>query len=178
LALSTLVSRLVLARKNSSCSFFFGNEQPKEYIHLDDITKVIMPPKQRPAAAGGGRQPKKSTGKQELGQQEREAGPPPSVMTSEMEKSELRSEFERVMEALKCSCPTVIQLVGQGYDECKASCCLDVRAVTRKNHAHTTADGPTLSLDDVGRLAKELSKHSGLQTICLWGTCVLIVIFE
>ena len=70
-----------------------------------------MPPKQRPAAAGGDRQPK-STGKQELGQQEREAGSSPSVMTSEMEKSELRSEFERVMEALKCSCPTVIELVG------------------------------------------------------------------
>ena len=137
-----------------------------------------MPPKQRSAAAGGGRQPKKSTGKQELGQQEREAGPPPSVMTSEMEKSEHRSEFERVMEALKCSCPTVIILVGAGFKKGEASCCLDVRTMTRKNHFDTTAGAPTLSLDDVGRLAKELSKHSGLQTINLSGTCDVIVVFE
>jgi hypothetical protein len=137
-----------------------------------------MPPKQRPAAAGGGRQPKKLTGKQELGQQEREAGPSPSVMTSEMEKSELRSEFERVMEALKCSCPTVIKLAGRGSIRGEETHCLDVRAMMRKKHADTTAGGPKLSQDDVGRLAKELSKHSGLQTIDLSRTCVVIVVFE
>ena len=141
-----------------------------------------MPPKQRPAAAGGGRHPKKSTGKQELGQQEREAGPSPSAMTSEMEKSELRSQFERVMEALKCSCPTVIKLVGKAHavraHAGEATCCLDVNAMIRKNHFDTTALGPTLSLDDVGRLAKELLKHSGLQAIDLSRTCVVIVIFE
>ncbi len=136
-----------------------------------------MPPKQRPAAAGGGRQPKKSTGKQELGQQEREAGPSPSVMTSEMEKSELRSEFERVMEALKCSCPTVIKLAGRGHQG-EETRCIDVRAVTRKKHGDTTAGEIKLSLDDVGRLAKELSKHSGLQTIDLSSTCGGIVVFE
>ena len=137
-----------------------------------------MPPKQRPAAAGGGGPPQKSTGKQELGQQEREAGPSPSVMTSEMKKSELRSEFERVMEALKSSCPTDIKLVGVWYSQGEASCCLDVRAMMRKNHAHTTAGRSKLSLDDVGRLAKELSKHSGLQKIDLSCTCVVIVVFE
>ncbi len=121
-----------------------------------------MPPKQRPAAAGGGGQPQKSTGKQELGQQEREAGPSPPAMRSEVETSELRSEFERVMEALKCSCPTVIRLVGTFVS----------------SGAKRTAGGTILSLDDVGRLAKELSKHSGLQTIFLSGTCVVLVVFE
>ncbi len=188
LALSTLalVSRLVLARKKLELLLLlrkrtaYGVHSFGRYIHLDDITKVNMPPKQRPAAAGGGHQPKKSTDKQELGQQERKAGPPPSVMTREMEKSELRSEFERVMEALKCSCPTVIKLVGGGFYDIsgEASCCLDVRAVTRKNHADTTAPGLTLSLGDVDRIVKILSKHSDLQAINLGGTCVVIVVFE
>ena len=136
-----------------------------------------MPPKQRPAAAGGGGQPQKSTGKQELGQQEREAGPSPPAMTSEMEKPELRSEFERVMEALKSSCPTVIKLDGEGFLG-EATWGLDVRAMMRKNHADTTAGRPTLSHDDVGRLAKELSKHSRFQTIYLASTCVVLVVFE
>jgi hypothetical protein len=73
-----------------------------------------MPPKQRRAAAGGGQQPQKPTGKQELREQEQEADPSPPDATSEMMTpgSKLRSEFERVMEGLKCSCPTVIELVG------------------------------------------------------------------
>ena len=129
---------------------------------MDYITKVNMPPKQRPAAAGGGGQPQKSTRKQELGQQEREAGPSPSAMRSEVEKPELRSEFERVMEALKCSCPTDIKLVGSFVP----------------GEAKRTAGGTLLSLDDVGRLAKELSEHSGLQTFDLSRTCVVLVVFE
>ena len=48
----------------------------------------------------------------------------------------------------------------------------------RQNHAHTTAGGIRLSLDDVSRLSKELSKHSGLQKIDLGGTCVVMVVEE
>ena len=133
-----------------------------------------MPPKQRRAAAGGGQQPQKSTGKQELREQGRETGPSPPDATSEMKSrgSKLRSEFERVMEAFKCSCPTVIQLVGDPSGD--ATCCLDVGAMLSQNHAHTPA-GEKLSHDDVSRLAKELSKHSGLQTIDLSCTCVMML---
>ena len=83
-----------------------------------------MPPKQRPGAAGGGRTLEQSTAGQELGQQGRGAGPSPSEMASEKRRSELRSEFERVMEALKCSCPTVIKLVGD-LETGEAARCLD-----------------------------------------------------
>ena len=85
-----------------------------------------MPPKQRRAAAGGGQQPQKSTGKQELREQGRETGPSPPDATSEMKSrsSKLRSEFERVMEALKCSCPTVIELAGDRQTG-EATRCLD-----------------------------------------------------
>ena len=88
-----------------------------------------MPPKQRRAAAGGGQQPQKPTGKQELREQGRETGPSPPDATSEMKTrgSKLRSEFERVMEALKCSCPTVIELAGDYLGD--ATCCLDVGAM-------------------------------------------------
>ena len=133
-----------------------------------------MPPKQRRPAAGGGQQPQKSTGKQELREQVRETGPSPPDATSEMKSrgSKLRSEFERVMEVLKCSCPSVIKLAVDFRGD--VTCCLDVGAMLSPNHAHTTA-GEKLSLDDVSRLAKELSKHSGLQEIDLRGTCVAML---
>ncbi len=101
------------------------------YIHLKTTTYTPMPPKQRRAAAGGGQQPQKPTGKQELREQGRETGPSPPDATSEMMSrgSKLRSEFERVMEALKCSCPTVIELAGDLYCESDATCCLDVGAM-------------------------------------------------
>jgi hypothetical protein len=114
-----------------------------------------MPPKQRCAAAGGGQQAQKPTGKQELREQGRETGPSPPHATSEMKSSKLRSEFERVMAELKFSCPSVIEL---GTD------------VLWK-----TPDNMKLSLEDVSRLAQELSKHSGLQEIDLSGTCVAIL---
>ena len=98
-------------------------------IRLETATYTPMPPKQRRAAAGGGQQPQKPTGKQELREQGRETGPSPPDATGEMksQSSEVRSEFERVMEALKCSCPSVIRLPGdlQG----NATCCLDVGAM-------------------------------------------------
>jgi hypothetical protein len=83
-------------------------------IRLPTTTYTPMPPKQRRAAAGGGQQPQKPTAKQELREQEQEADPSPPDATSETKTpgSKLRSEFERVMEELKCSCPTVIKLVG------------------------------------------------------------------
>ncbi len=88
-----------------------------------------MPPKQRPAAAGGGRQPQKPTDKQELRQKEREAGPSPTERTSELKgvRSKLHSEFDRVMEVLKCSCPVVIELVGEYHGH--IACYLAVRVI-------------------------------------------------
>ena len=91
---------------------------------MEEIIQVKMPPKQRPGAAGGGRKLEQSTAGQELGQQGRGAGPSPPEMASETKRSELRSKFERVMEASKCSCPTVIELAGDRQTG-EATRCLD-----------------------------------------------------
>jgi hypothetical protein len=120
-----------------------------------------MPPKQRCAAAGSGQQSQKPTGKQELREQEQEAEPSPPDATSETKTpgSNLHSEFERVMEELKCSCPTIIQLVGEPVLLGKL-------------------DNITLSPADVSRLAKKLSKHSSLKEINLKRTCVEMLVEE
>ena len=78
----------------------------------------------------------------------------------------LRAEFERVMQELQSSCPTVITLIGDNAGD--ASCCLYCECARARRHAHAPAAN-MLSAADVARLAHELAKHSGLQTIDLRG---------
>ena len=78
----------------------------------------------------------------------------------------LRAEFERVMQELQSSCPTEIKLMGDNAGD--ASCCLYCECARALLHAHAPTAN-MLSAVDVARLAHELAKHSGLQTIDLTG---------
>jgi hypothetical protein len=82
--------------------------------------------------------------------------------------SNLRAEFERVMQELQSSCPDVIQLVGDNAGD--VSCCRkSLSALESTSHP---AAANMLSDVDVASLARELAKHSNLQEIDLYGTSV------
>ena len=80
--------------------------------------------------------------------------------------SNLRAEFERVMQELQSSCPAVIHLEGDNAGD--VSCCRkSLSALESTSHP---AAANVLSDDDVANLARELVKHSDLQKIDLGGT--------